>query len=177
MAGRSSARASSAVSPPSRRPSRSPRCQPATTAAAAACGLIPTLAQVSVGQGAQFHGQVGHEHQLLWLPLGVAGHQFVQQGAVWLGDAGVQQRGRGHHQHPADVLVAGWVQHQAEVAVRHPAELQDLAVGVDAELCHWPAPAAGWVGHQATRPDDGVDLNEPVAQRADGGPMVWQIRP
>jgi hypothetical protein len=90
--------------------------------------------------------------QLVGRPVGVAGHQLVQQGAAWLGDAGVQQRGRRHHQHPAGALVAGWVQQQAEVAVRHPAGLQDLAVGIGAELCHWPAPAAGWVGHQATRP-------------------------
>jgi hypothetical protein len=74
----------------------------------AACGSIPDLGPGVGGPGAQFHGQVGHEHQLLWLPVGVAGHQLVQQGAVWLGDGRVQQRGRGHHQHPAGVLVAGW---------------------------------------------------------------------
>jgi hypothetical protein len=50
MAGRSSARASSAVSPPSWRPGRSPRSQPPMTARAVACGSTPTLAQVSVGQ-------------------------------------------------------------------------------------------------------------------------------
>jgi hypothetical protein len=89
--------------------------------------------------------------QLVGRPVGVAGHKLVQQGAVWLGDAGVPQRVRRHHQHPAGMLVAGWVQQQAEVAVRHPAGHKDLAVGIGAELCHWPAPA-GWVGHQATRP-------------------------
>jgi hypothetical protein len=50
-------------------------------------GVDPDLGPGVGGPGAQFHGQVGHEHQLLWLPVGVAGHQLVQQGAVWLGDA------------------------------------------------------------------------------------------
>jgi hypothetical protein len=50
MAGRSTARTSSPVSPPSRRPGRSPRSQPPMTARAVACGSTPTLAQVSVGQ-------------------------------------------------------------------------------------------------------------------------------
>jgi hypothetical protein len=36
--------------PPSRRPGRSPRCQPATTARVAACGSMPTLAQLSAGR-------------------------------------------------------------------------------------------------------------------------------
>jgi hypothetical protein len=71
----------------------------------------------------------------------------------------MQQGGRGDHQHTGRVIVAGWVQAQAEVAVRYPAGFQDLTVGVRAELRHWPAPAAGgWVGHQATRPDQDVDL-------------------
>ena len=46
--------------------------------------------------------------QLVGGPVGVAGHKLVQQGAAWLGDAGVQQRGRRHHQHTAGALVAGW---------------------------------------------------------------------
>ena len=50
MAGRSTARTSSPISPPSRRPGRSPRSQPPMTARAVACGSTPTLAQVSVGQ-------------------------------------------------------------------------------------------------------------------------------
>jgi hypothetical protein len=146
MAGRSKARASSAVSPPSRRPSRSPRCQPATTAPAAAWGSIPTLAQVSAGQ-AQLHGEVGHKHQLAGRPVGVAGHQLIQQRPVRLRDPRMQQRGRRDHQHTGRLgVVVGWVQAQAEVAVRHPAGHQDLAVGVGAELCHWPCPCCWWMG-------------------------------
>jgi hypothetical protein len=33
-------------------------------------------------------------NQLVGRPVGVAGHKLVQQRAAWLGDAGVQQRGR-----------------------------------------------------------------------------------
>ena len=65
-------------------------------------------------------------NQLVGRPVGVAGHKLVQQGAAWLGDAGVQQRGRRHYQHTAGALVAGWVQEQAEVAVRHPTGHKDL---------------------------------------------------
>jgi hypothetical protein len=31
------------------------------------------------------------------------------------------------------------LEQQAEVAVRHPAGIQDLPEGVGADLCHWPA--------------------------------------
>jgi hypothetical protein len=83
------------------------------------------------------------EHELVGYPVGVAGHQLIQHGAVRLRDCRVQQRGRRHHQHLGG-FGSGWVQAQAEVAVRHPAGLQDLAVGVGAELCHLgPALAAG----------------------------------
>ena len=59
----------------------------------------------------------------------------------------MQQRGRGNHQHPGTLAVAGRVQQQAEVAAADPAGLQDLAVGVDAKLPQWPAPGAGgWGG-------------------------------
>jgi alkanesulfonate monooxygenase SsuD/methylene tetrahydromethanopterin reductase-like flavin-dependent oxidoreductase (luciferase family) len=82
-----------------------------------------------------------------WAPSRGGRSQARTPGCRLAGDAGVQQRGRRHHQHPAGVLVAGWVQERAEVAVRHPAGLQNLAVGVGAELCHWPAPAPGrWLG-------------------------------
>jgi hypothetical protein len=37
------------------------------------------------------------------------------------------------------------VQAQAEVAVRHPAGLQDLAVGVCAELCHRLLSPCWWI--------------------------------
>jgi hypothetical protein len=92
---------------------------------------------------AQLHGEVGKEHQLAGCPVGVAGDQLIQHRPVRLRDAGVQQRGWLHHQHTGRLVVAEWVQAQAEVAVRHPAGLRDLAVGVGAELRHWPAPATG----------------------------------
>jgi hypothetical protein len=64
------------------------------------------------------------------------------------------------------VLVAGWVQQQAEVAVRHPAGLQDLAVGVGAELCTGPLLVLvdGW-GTRLPGPTTAFDPNQHVAQR------------
>jgi hypothetical protein len=77
------------------------------------------------------------------------------------------QRGRGDDQHGAGLKLAGgrrW-EEQAEVAVGDPARLQDLAVGVGAELCYWlPLAAGGWMGYRATRPGEAVDLYEPVSQ-------------
>jgi hypothetical protein len=49
--------------------------------------------------GAQLHGEVGEEHQLAGYPVGVAGQQLVQRGAVRLRHTWMQQRGRRHHQH------------------------------------------------------------------------------
>jgi hypothetical protein len=70
--------------------------------------------------------------------VGVAGHKLVQHGAVRLRHGRMQQRGRRHYQHPARLgVMVGWVQAQAEVAVRHPARLQDLPERVGAKLCHW----------------------------------------
>ena len=93
----------------------------------------------------------------------MAGHKLVQQGAVRLGDAGVQQRGGRDHQHLGRLGRAGEVKAQAEVAVRHPAGHQDLAVGVRAELRHWPRSWWWMLGHQATRPDQDVDIKQPGA--------------
>jgi hypothetical protein len=84
--------------------------------------------------------------QLVGRPVGVAGHKLVQQRAAWLGDAGVQQRGRRHHQHTAGALVAGWVQEQAEVAVRHPTGHKDLVERIGAKLRH-QLPPGRWAGH------------------------------
>jgi hypothetical protein len=89
--------------------------------------------------------------QLVGRPVGVAGHKLVQQGAAWLGDPGVQQRGRRHHQHTAGALVAGWVQEQAEVAVRHAAGFQGLTVGVSTELPHRPGSSCWRFQHQGYR--------------------------
>jgi hypothetical protein len=84
----------------------------------------------------------------------------------------VQQRGGGDHQHASGLgVVDGWVEQQAEVAVRHPAGLQDLAVRVCAELRHRPRSCYWWMGgHQATRPDQDVDL-----KRSTGLPEVLAI--
>jgi uncharacterized protein YjlB len=46
----------------------------------------------------------------------------------------VQQHSRGHHQHPSTPTVLGILKQQAQVAVRNPTGLQDLTVGVGAEL-------------------------------------------
>jgi hypothetical protein len=75
----------------------------------------------------------------------VAGDQVVELAAGWLGDARMQQRGRGHDEHGAGLGLAGWGwgQQQAKVAVSDPAGLEDLTEGVGAELLHWAAPA-GW---------------------------------
>jgi hypothetical protein len=67
----------------------------------------------------------------------VAGQQPIQQPAVRLRHTRMQQRRRGDHQHTSTLGVVGRVQEQAKEAVRHPAGLQDLAMGVDAELPHW----------------------------------------
>jgi hypothetical protein len=66
------------------------------------------------------------------LAVGVAGQERIQHGAARLQHDWMQQRGRGDHQHTGRVAVVGRV----EVAVRQPAGLQDLAVGVGAELRH-----------------------------------------
>jgi hypothetical protein len=66
----------------------------------------------------------------------VARQQLVQHGAVRLRHNRMQQRGGGDHQHTGRPRVVVRVEAQAEVAVRDPAGLQDLAVRVGAELRH-----------------------------------------
>jgi transposase InsO family protein len=66
MAGRSIARAASAVSPPSRRPSRSPRCQLAMTAAAAAwptraAARRATVEYIAWFNGTRLHSALGYQ--------------------------------------------------------------------------------------------------------------------
>jgi hypothetical protein len=68
----------------------------------------------------------------------VAGQQRIQQGAVRLRHGRMQQRSGGDHQHLGRLGADGGVKQQAEVAVRHQAGLQALAVSVSAELRHWP---------------------------------------
>jgi hypothetical protein len=136
MAGRSSAKASSAVSTPS--------CSPLDLTAMPggenrASGGLPVNGRAGPDvrrPGAQLASKVHHEHQVLRLAVGVAGQQLVQHGAVRLRHDRMQERGRGDHQHPGTLSVLGRVEQQAEVAVRHPAGLQDLAVDVGAELIH-----------------------------------------
>jgi hypothetical protein len=70
----------------------------------------PDLAPGVGRPGAQLNGEIGQEHQLTRRPVGVASHKLVQQGAVRLGDPGVQQGSRRHHQHCAREPVTGWVQ-------------------------------------------------------------------
>jgi hypothetical protein len=72
------------------------------------------------------------------------GHKLEQHGAVRLRHGRMQQRMRGDHQHIGRLVVAGRVQAQAEVAVRHPPAHQDLAVRVCAELRHWPRSLSGY---------------------------------
>jgi hypothetical protein len=95
----------------------------------------------AVGPGAQLAGEVGQERKLAELPVGMAGDQLVEQAAGRLGDAGVEQRGRGDNQDAAGLGLAGrgWGQQQAEVAVGNPAGLQGLAERVGAELVHLPS--------------------------------------
>jgi hypothetical protein len=125
------------------RPGQPPRGnEPTTTPARPACRPIGrTLPAMSAGQMLSLHDRRGSQRAI---PI------RRRPPPAWSGQSpaagSAQQRGRRHPQHPAGALVAGWVQERAEVAVRHPAGLQNLAVGVGAELCHWPAPAAGWVG-------------------------------
>jgi hypothetical protein len=66
----------------------------------------------------------------------VAGEQLIHQVPVGLGNPWMQQGGRGDDQDgPGLELASGsWRQQQAEVAVRDPARLQDLAEGVRAQL-------------------------------------------
>ena len=90
MAGRSSANASSAVSPSSRSPLRCPLRQPATTAPAAACGSTPTLAQVSVGQAR-------------WSPPPAGPRPRPRRGAGWRAPPG---RGRARAGSPACAAAA-----------------------------------------------------------------------
>src|SRR5688572_16456605 len=83
----------------------------------------------------------------------------------------MEQRGGGDHQHTGRLVVVVRVEAQAEVAVGHPAGLQDLAVGVCAELRHWSRSCCWWmgVGHQATWPYEDVDLKQDVVQ----GMAAW----
>jgi hypothetical protein len=83
MAGRYSASASSAVSPPSCRPLRRQSRQQAMTAPAAAVGSTPSLAQVPFGQPRR--STVGQPRtSLMRRPFGVAGQLLVQHGVVRL---------------------------------------------------------------------------------------------
>jgi hypothetical protein len=101
---------------------------------------MPTFAQVSVGQARSSTAQVRQEHQLMGGPVGVAGHKLLQQGAVRLRHDRMQQGGRGDHQHIGRLGVVGRVEAQAEGAIRHPAGLQDLPVGIGAKLRRAPPP-------------------------------------
>jgi hypothetical protein len=110
MAGRSKARASSAVSPPSRRPQQVTALPPGHHCAGGRLRVDSHL-DPGVGRpGAQLYGEVGEEHQLAGCPVGVAGQQLVQHGAVRLGDSRVQQGGRRQHQHAGWLGLAGRVQ-------------------------------------------------------------------
>ena len=73
------------------------------------------------------------------------GHKLVQHGAVRLWHGGMQQCGGGDHQYTRRLGVVGRVNVQAEVAVRHPAGLQDLAVRVGAKLRHSPYSCCWWM--------------------------------
>jgi hypothetical protein len=86
-----------------------------------------------LGPGAQLTGEIGHEHQLTWLPFWVAGEQPVDETAGRLGNPRMQQRGRGDDQDGAGLGFAGGSWRQ------HPAGLQDLAERVRAELVHCPS--------------------------------------
>src|SRR6266545_4691707 len=130
MAGRSKARASSAVSLPSRRPSRSPRCQPATTAPAAACGSIPTLAQVSAGQA----------------------RSSTVRSAKNTSSRGARSRSPARSSRPTQ-----------QSGTRPGSKTSPWAFRPSCATGPTPA-AGGWVGHQATRPEEDVDLKEPVSQ-------------
>jgi hypothetical protein len=106
MAGRSSARASSGGQPAESEPFE---------VAGAPCGddragdrlrVDADRGPGAVGPGAQLHRQVGQEDQLVGCPIGVAGHKLIQHAAVRLRHGGLQQRGRGDHQHPDRLAAA-----------------------------------------------------------------------
>jgi hypothetical protein len=69
------------------------------------------------------HLEIGEEHQLVGLPLGMAAEQLIHRAAGRLGDVGVQQRGWADDQHPAGLGLAGrrGRDEKAEVAVGDPA--------------------------------------------------------
>ena len=135
---------------PSWRPLRWPPRQAAMIAPGGCLGVEAEPGPGAGGPGAQLDREVGEKHQLVGCPVGVAGHQLIQDRAVRLGDLMVQQRGGGDHQHTGPVVIAGRVKAQAEVAVRHPAGLHHFAVRVTAELLHWPR-FLGWWGGWGTR--------------------------
>jgi hypothetical protein len=72
----------------------------------------------------------------------VADHKLIQDHPVRLGDPASAEARRGNHLHPGRLGVVR-VEAQAEVAVRHPAVLQDLAVGVAAKLRQGPVLVEG----------------------------------
>jgi hypothetical protein len=112
-----------------------------------------------VGPGPQLVSKVNQKYHL-------AGHSFgcpVSSSYIRL-PAGWDTRGcisgRGDDQDGADLGFASraWWQ-QAEVAVGDPAGLQDLAVDVGAELCHWLySCAGGWAMPEAIRSDHDVGI-------------------
>jgi hypothetical protein len=82
------------------------------------------------GPGAQFDREVGEKHQLVGCPDEVAGHQLIQDRAIRLRHGRMQQRSRADDQHAGRLGLVGRIEAEAEVAVRHPAQFQDLAVGL-----------------------------------------------
>ena len=101
---------------------------------------MPTGGPDLLWPGAQLDGEIGQKHQIPRRPVGMAGHQLVQQLAVRLGDLLVQQRGGSDHQHAAGLgceLDERLIQQDSQVAVVDPAGLELLAVSVGAKLGHW----------------------------------------
>jgi hypothetical protein len=106
-------------------------------------GVDPDLGPGVSGPGAQLHGQVGEEHQLPGAPSqGARSPARTAASRLAVERKGAAARpGRPTSTLPAGRRIGPGA---AEVAVRHPARLQDLAVGVAAEPCHRPSPAGGW---------------------------------
>jgi hypothetical protein len=88
----------------------------------------------------------------------------LQDRPVRLGEPASAEARRGDHLHPGRLGVVR-VEAQAEVAVQHPAVLQDLAVDVAAKLRHGPRSRCWWMGGTRGLPgaDGGVDLKRSTA--------------
>jgi hypothetical protein len=126
---------------------RSPLRAPSAAMSASSPRVDAEAGRASVGQARNSTVRSGRTTSSWGCPVGVAGHQLVQHGAVRLRHDWRQQRGRGDHQHTGRLgVMVDRVQVQGEVAVRYPAGRRTSPWALAPSCAIGPAPPAQSTG-------------------------------